>query len=78
MTTEFRIIKVYNEDDCDKKLSLQEVYLDEDGCMVAHSIDNLIDGNNIAEMEEKINDMVSAFTKPILIEFKGRDYDGLE
>ena len=78
MKTEYRIIKTYNEDDSLNKLSLQEVYLDDDGCMVAHSIDNMIDGNNVSEMEEKINNIVSAFTKPILLELKGYDYDELE
>ena len=61
--------------DSDKKLSLQEIYLDEDGCMVAHTIDNLIDGDSIAEMESKIKEMVSAFSKPILIELKGVEHN---
>jgi len=78
METEYRIIKAYNEDDSDYKLSLQEAYLDDDGVMVAHTIDNIIDGDDIVEMKDKLKEMVLAFDKPILLEFKGRDYDELE
>ena len=78
MKSEYRIVKAFNEGDADKRLSLQEVYLDDDGCMVAHTIDNIVNGDDIDEMEEKIREMVLAFNKPILLELKGFDDDGLD
>ena len=78
MKTEYRIVKAFNEGDADKRLSLQEVYLDDDDCMVAHTIDNIVNGDDVDEMEEKIREMVLAFNKPILLELKGFDDDGLD
>ena len=78
MKSEYRIVKAFNEGDADKRLSLQEVYLDDDDCMVAHTIDNIVNGDDVDEMEEKIREMVLAFNKPILLELKGFDDDGLD
>jgi len=78
MKTEYRIVKAFNEGDADKRLSLQEVYLDDDDCMVAHTIDNIVNGDNVDEMEEKLKEMVLAFDKPILLEFRGMDENELD
>jgi hypothetical protein len=74
MVWEYRIIKASDEDK--KSYSLQEVLLDEDGCMVAHTIDFIIESDNINEMETILNEMKEAFDKPILTEIPSIiDYD---
>ena len=73
MVWEYRIIKA---SDIDKNTySLQEVLLDEDGCLVAHTIDFVIESNDVNKMEDILNDMKEAFDKPILPEIPSIDYD---
>ena len=73
MVWEYRIIKA---SDIDKNTySLQEVLLDEDGCLVAHTIDFVIESNDVNKMEDILNDMKEAFDKPILPEIPNIDYD---
>ena len=73
MVWEYRIIKA---SDIDKNTySLQETLLDEDGCLVAHTIDFVIESNDVNKMEDILNDMKEAFDKPILPEIPSVDYD---
>lgn len=73
MVWEYRIIKA---SDIDKNTySLQEALLDEDGCLVAHTIDFVIESNDVNKMEDILNDMKEAFDKPISPEIPSVDYD---
>ena len=72
MDWEFRIIKT-DEDNSLTKFSVQDCLLDSDGVLCAHSIDNMLDGDNVEEIKGKIKEMELAFNKPILGELKGID-----
>jgi len=72
MDWEYRIIKT-DKDNSLTKFTVQECLLDTDGVMVAHTIDNMLDGDNISEIKEKVKEMELAFNKPILGELKGVD-----
>ncbi len=78
MDWEYRIIKT-DEDNSLTKFTVQECLFDDDGVMVAHTIDNMLDGDDISEIKDKVKEMELAFNKPILGELKGVDNnDGLE
>ena len=72
MDWEYRIIKT-DKDNSLTKFTVQECLLDTDGVMVAHTIDNMLDGDDISEIKEKVKEMELAFNKPILGELKGVD-----
>jgi len=72
MDWEYRIIKSNDLDS--KKYSIQEVLVDSDGCMVAHSIDFIIESDNVDELEDIMNGMKDAIDKPILPELPKMDY----
>tara|TARA_Y100000310_G_C20653816_1_gene800912 strand:- start:851 stop:1099 length:249 start_codon:yes stop_codon:yes gene_type:complete len=72
---EFRIIKSNESyDSIDEKLSIQECLLDEHGVLVSHTIDYIVGGNDVNEMESVLSEMKQAFQKPILSEIRGIDY----
>ena len=72
MDWEYRIIKT-DKDNSLTKFTVQECLLDTDGVMVSHTIDNMLDGDDISEIKEKVKEMELAFNKPILGELKGVD-----
>ena len=79
MKWEFRVIKVHDEyTSPNDKLSIQECLIDEDGVMVSHTIDYIVDGKDIDEINTKLKEMKSSLDKPILSEIRGIDYDKLE
>ena len=72
---ELRIIKSNESyDSIDEKLSIQECLLDEHGVLVSHTIDYIVGGNDVNEMESVLSEMKQAFQKPILSEIRGIDY----
>ena len=76
---QFRIIKSHDKyESIDGKLSIQECLFDEDGVMVAHTTDYIIDGINLDEIRDKLKNMLTSIEKPILSEIRGIDYDKLE
>jgi len=79
MKWEFRVIKVHDEyKSPNDKLSVQECLFDEDGVMVAHTTDYIVDGINLDEIRDKLKNMLTSIEKPILSEIRGIDYDKLE
>ena len=75
-TWEFRIIKVHDEyTNPNDKLSIQECLIDEDGVMVSHTIDFIVDGKSTDEIGAKLEDMKTSLDKPILSEIRGIDYE---
>ena len=73
---EFRIIKSLEEyNNPDDKLSIQECLIDEDGVMVSHTIDFIVDGKTKDEINEKLDEMKSSLKKPILSEIRGINYE---
>ena len=64
MDWEYRIIKSNDLDS--KKYSIQEVLVDSDGCMVAHSIDFIIESDNVDELENIMHGMRDSIDRPIL------------
>ena len=72
MDWEYHIIKT-DKDNSLTKFTVQECLLDTDGVMVAHTIDNMLDGDDISEIKEKVKEMELTFNKPILGELKGVD-----
>jgi hypothetical protein len=76
---QFRIIKSHDKyESIDGKLSIQECLFDEDGVMVAHTTDYIVDGINLDEIRDKLKNMLTSIEKPILSEIRGIDYDKLE
>ena len=76
---QFRIIKSHDKyESIDGKLSIQECLFDEDGVMVAHTTDYIVDGINLDEIRDKLKKMLTSIEKPILSEIRGIDYDKLE
>ena len=76
---EFRIIKSLEEyNNPDDKLSIQECLIDEDGVMVSHTIDFIVDGKSVDDINAKLKEMKTSLDKPILSEIRGIDYDELE
>tara|TARA_Y100000294_G_scaffold171292_1_gene184547 strand:- start:458 stop:718 length:261 start_codon:yes stop_codon:yes gene_type:complete len=71
---EFRIIKSLEEyNNPDDKLSIQECLIDEDGVMVSHTIDFIVEGGTFDEMKLILKEMTKSFNKPILPAFAGVD-----
>jgi len=71
---EFRIIKSLEEyNNPDDKLSIQECLIDEDGVMVSHTIDFIVEGGTFDEMKLILKEMTKSFNKPILPAFVGVD-----
>ena len=73
---EFRLIKSHEEyKNPNDKLSIQECLFDEDGVMVSHTIDYIVDGKTKDEIKTKLKEMKSSLDKPILSEIRGVDYE---
>lgn len=73
MNCEFRIMK--DTENEHTPYSIQEVYLDDEGeVCVAHTIDLIVEGKSIEEIQGILNQMKSAFDKPILPQFKDNEY----
>jgi len=76
MKWEFRVIKVHDEyKSPNDKLSIQECLMDEDGVLVAHSTDYIVDGKDKDEIKDKLTEMETSLDKPILSELRGVDYE---
>ena len=67
--TEYRIMKSYT--DCgDVEYSIQETYLDEDGCVCGHTIDLDVRGQSISDIKEIMTEMMECFDKQVFMELK--------
>ena len=73
---EFRVLKTHDEyKSPNDKLSIQECLFDEDGVMISHTIDFIVDGKSVDEITAKLEEMKTSLNKPILSEIRGVDYE---